>query len=310
MDQFELIRRADEEVAGGGRVQPALEYLKAHVRKIHWTEAEAKFRLTEELLKKQLGLYYAAVDLIEEYRYDFCGIKGQRELTEHYATADVAEAFLNDPYGPDGAAKPSVVCATEADCDAALTMQIFKHLAETPVLFADVRHLHEDLDFWDLCNSGEHATYFAARSFQPEVNLARTEFRPQGFYFPAGGASVYHLAAPGPFTLGRLTRRDGRYQMTALSAELVDLGERGEEVAALTQDNWPHACSTATGTILWSTSTAITSTACTGTISPSWRWCAGLWGLIFTSSATAILWSTSTVELSLRAGAGVLDSGD
>ncbi len=241
VDQFELIRRADEEVAGGGRVQPALEYLKAHVRKIHWTEAEAKFRLTEELLKKQLGLYYAAVDLIEEYRYDFCGIKGQRELTEHYATADVAEAFLNDPYGPDGAAKPSVVCATEADCDAALTMQIFKHLAETPVLFADVRHLHEDLDFWDLCNSGEHATYFAARSFQPEVNLARTEFRPQGFYFPAGGASVYHLAAPGPFTLGRLTRRDGRYQMTALSAELVDLGERGEEVAALTQDNWPHA---------------------------------------------------------------------
>ncbi len=241
VDQFEVVRRAEVELAQGRRVQPALEYLKAHVRKIHWTGPDATFRLTEDLLKKQLGLYYAPLDLIEEYRYDFCGIKGQRELTEHYATADVAEAFLNDPYGPDGSAKPSIVCSTEADCDDALTMQIFKHLTQTPVLFADVRHYHEDLDLWDLCNSGEHATYFAARSLEPEANLARTEFRPQGFYFPAGGAAVYHLAAAGPFTLARLTRSDGIYRMTALSAELVDLGERGEEVAALTQDNWPHA---------------------------------------------------------------------
>ena len=43
-------------------------------------------------------------------------------------------------------------------------MQIFKHLAGTPVLFADVRHYHADLGVWDLCNSGEHATYFAGRS--------------------------------------------------------------------------------------------------------------------------------------------------
>ena len=89
---------------------------------------------------------------------------------------------------PDGTPKPSIVCSTEADSDAALTMQIFKHLAGTPVLFADVRHYHADLGLWDLCNSGEHATYFAGRSADPAVNLARTEFRPQGFYFPAGGA--------------------------------------------------------------------------------------------------------------------------
>src|SRR5918993_1796172 len=58
--------------------------------------------------------------------------------------ADVAEAFLNDPYHPDGTAKPSIVCSTEADSDAALTMQILKHLSGTPVLFADVRHYHAD----------------------------------------------------------------------------------------------------------------------------------------------------------------------
>jgi L-fucose/D-arabinose isomerase len=241
VDQHELVRRAGVELEAGTRVGPALEYLKTAVGKIHWTPADAKFRLTEDLLRRQLGLYYAALDLIEEFKYDFCGIKGQRELTEHFATADVAEAFLNDPYGPDGAPKPSIVCSTEADSDAALTMQIFKHLAGTPVLFADVRHYHQDLGVWDLCNSGEHATYFAARSPDAATNLRLTEFRPQGFYFPAGGAAVYHIAAPGRVTLARLTRHDGQYVMTIVPAEFVDFGARNHEIAAISQDNWPHA---------------------------------------------------------------------
>ena len=98
VDQFELVRRADQELAGGSRVAPAFEYLKKTVGRIHWTAPDAAFRLTEDPLRRQLGLFYAALDLIEEFKYDFCGIKGQRELTEHVATADVAEAFLNDPY--------------------------------------------------------------------------------------------------------------------------------------------------------------------------------------------------------------------
>ena len=241
VDQFELVRRAEIELAKGKRVAPAMDYLEKTVSRIHWTHPDAKFRLTKDLLRRQVAMYYAAIDLIEEFKYDFCGIKGQRELTEHFATADVAEAFLNDPYGPDGAPKPSVVCSTEADSDAALTMQIFKHLSGTPVLFADVRHYHQDLGVWDLCNSGEHATYFAGRSIDPKVNLSRTEFRPQGFYFPAGGASVYHIAAPGRVTLARLTRHDGRYVMTVVPAEFVDFGARNHEIAAISQDNWPHA---------------------------------------------------------------------
>jgi L-fucose/D-arabinose isomerase len=241
VDQFELVRRATLELADGSRVEPALAYLKKTIGRIHWTAPDAAFRLTEELLRRQLALYYATLDLVEEFKYDFCGIKGQRELTEHFATADVAEAFLNDPYSPDGRPKPSIVCATEADSDAALTMQIFKHLADTPVLFADVRHYHADLGVWDLCNSGQHATYFAGRSLDPGVNLPRTEFRPQGFYFPAGGAAVYHIAAPGRVTLARLTRHDGRYVLTVVPAELVDFGPRNHEIAASSQDNWPHA---------------------------------------------------------------------
>ena len=240
VDQFELVRRAEPNGrAGSGSSRRSIT--EEERRQEPLDRSRCKFRLTEELCAGSSGMYYGALDLIEEFGDDFCGIKGQRELTEHFATADVAEAFLNDPYGPDGTPKPSIVCSTEADSDAALTMQIFKHLAGTPGLFADVRHYHADLSVWDLCNSGEHATYFAGRSTDPVKNLQRTEFRPQGFYFPAGGAAVYHIAAPGRVTLARLTRHDRQYVMTVVPAELVDFGSRNHEIAAISQDNWPHA---------------------------------------------------------------------
>jgi len=144
-------------------------------------------RLTPELLERQIRGYYAMRDLIDERSLDFTGIKGQPELTEHFATMDIIEAFLNDPYDWDGP-KKTQVCATESDMDGALTMQILKLLTGSPALFADVRHYHADRDVWDLCNSGQHATWFAARSADPAGNLARVHLYPRGLLFPVGGA--------------------------------------------------------------------------------------------------------------------------
>jgi L-fucose isomerase len=112
---------------------------------------------------------------------------------------DITEAFLNDPYDWEGPKQPHV-CATESDMDGALTMQLLKGLTGTPVLFADVRHYHADRDIWDLCNSGQHATWYAARSDDPAENLRSVNFYPEIFYFPAGGASVSFFAAPGQAT--------------------------------------------------------------------------------------------------------------
>ena len=78
---------------------------------------------------------------------DFIGIKAHGDLTDRYATMDIAEAFLNDPYDWDGPHEP-IVAATESDMDGALTMQIFKLLTGSPVLFADVRHYDKDNDVW------------------------------------------------------------------------------------------------------------------------------------------------------------------
>ncbi|MGH3301513.1 MAG: L-fucose/L-arabinose isomerase family protein [Streptosporangiaceae bacterium] len=235
IDQYELVRRSsavDPAVTKAARL-----WLEKTAAGVHYDGD----KLTPDLLERQIGVYYAARELIEEWRLDFCGIKGQPEMTNNWCTMDIAEAFLNDPYDWDGP-KPTMVCSTESDMDAALTMQILKGLARTPVLFADVRHYHADLDVWDLCNSGQHATWFAARSDDPAVNMARVHLYPEVLYFPAGGASVHHVAAAGEMTFARLTRHSGRYRMHILRGgfEQFDDTTTDRLVRASTFE-WPHA---------------------------------------------------------------------
>ncbi|MBF6332569.1 L-fucose/L-arabinose isomerase family protein [Nocardia transvalensis] len=235
IDQWEIVRRS--ELVDAGRVTLAREWLEKNAAGVHYDGKS----LTPDLLERQLRSYYAMRELIDDWHLDFSGIKGQPELTTHFATMDIAEAFLNDPYDWEGP-KPTHVTATESDMDAALTMQLLKGLSGTPVLFADVRHYHADRDVWDLCNSGQHATWFAARSDDPLENLARTHFYPEVFFFPAGGASVHHLAAPGSFTLARLTRLDGRYRMQVMRGEFETYdAATNEAMMRMSTFEWPHA---------------------------------------------------------------------
>jgi len=235
IDQSEIIRRAAE--APEDEVGRAFEWLSSKIGKIRYDGKQ----LTPEKLKLQIRSYIAVRQMIEEMNLDFVGFKAQPELTNHFVTMDVTEAFLNDPYDWNGPKEP-VVAATEADMDGALTMEILKHIASEPVLFADLRHYDAELGVFDLCNSGTHPTYFAGRSYDPDVNLPNVEFYPQGFYFPAGGASVRHFAAPGEVTLARLARRNGEYWLAILPAEFIELPkEAAEKKAGEVQIDWPHA---------------------------------------------------------------------
>ncbi|MBB1155065.1 MULTISPECIES: L-fucose/L-arabinose isomerase family protein [Amycolatopsis] len=233
IDQYELVRRAEgpSAEAVSGR-----KWLEEHAT-VHYDGD----RLTPELLERQLRLYLAVRDVAAERHLNFSGIKAQPELTEHFATADVAEALLNDPYDWNGP-KAVHVTATEADMDGALTMQLMHRITGTPVLFADVRHYHPDRDVWDLCNSGQHATWFAARSEDPAENLSKVHLYPEVFFFPAGGASVQHIAAPGRMTLARLSRLDGEYRLQLVLGEFENYDERTtEELVSRSTREWPHA---------------------------------------------------------------------
>lgn len=235
IDQYELVLRAEK--ADPAEAARGREWIERHAAGVHYDGA----KLTPELLERQLRSYLAIQDIIRERHLDFSGIKAQPELTENFATMDVTEALLNDPYDWRGP-KNTHVCATEADMDGALTMQLLKHIAETPVLFADVRHYHADLDIWDLCNSGQHATWFAARSDDPAENLAKVHFYPEVFFFPAGGASVQHIAAPGQMTLARLTREDGQYRLQMMLGDFENYDEAtNRKLVEQSTPEWPHA---------------------------------------------------------------------
>jgi L-fucose isomerase len=235
IDQLELVRRS--EGVDRARAVAGRQWLEHHAAAVHYDGD----RLTPELLERQIRAYCAMRELIDERKLDFCGIKAQPELTDTFATMDVAEALLNDPYDWDGPKAPTI-CSTEADMDAALTMQLLHRIAGTPVLFADVRHHHADRDVWDLCNSGQHATWFAARSDDPAENLRRVHLYPAEFYFPAGGASVHHLAAPGEMTFARLTRLDGAYRMQLLRGAFETFEDaENERLMRASTYVWPHA---------------------------------------------------------------------
>ncbi len=235
IDQYEIVRRSGE--APDDEVKRAFTWLTEKVGKIRYDGKQ----LTPEKLKLQIRSYIAVREMAKEKRLDFLGIKGQPELTDNFVTMDVTEAFLNDPYDWNGPKAP-IVTATEADMDGALTMEIMKHITGTPVMFADLRHYDAELGVFDLCNSGNHPTYFAGRSYDPDDNLPQVEFYPQGFYFPAGGASVRHIAAPGKVTLARLARRRGEYWLAIVPGEFIELPrDEAERKAQATQIEWPHA---------------------------------------------------------------------
>ncbi|HUZ85521.1 MAG TPA: L-fucose/L-arabinose isomerase family protein [Candidatus Baltobacterales bacterium] len=235
VEQYDLVRYGEQ--VAQEPVSAARAWLEKRVGRIAY-DGKA---LTPEKLELQIRSYYAARRIIDERDLDFVGFKAQGDLTDYHVTMDVAEAFLNDPYDWDGPHEP-IVAATEADMDGALTMQIFKHMSAQPVLFSDVRHYEREDDIWYLANSGMHPTFFAARSKDPEENLKSVTFFPEVWYYPAGGASVQHFAAAGEMTLARLFRKEGRYRLALVPAELVEFPESvAVAKAKTTTPEWPHA---------------------------------------------------------------------
>ena len=123
--------------------------------------------------------------------------------------------------------------ACEADGDGALTMQILNLVTGgSPTLFGDLSYLDEENATIYIPNCGAMCSWFAGRSPQADENMAKIDLRPS--FRPSGGATVYFKAAPGPVTLARLSRRNGKYVMTIFRGEAIEPspGAYGEFVKA------------------------------------------------------------------------------
>lgn len=236
IDQLWLVKAMDQVVEK--EVERGLRWLEKNCAAVKY---DGKM-LTPETLKTQIRLYLAMEMVNEEKGFDFCGLKGQRELTEHVCLGDIAEMLMNDPYDWRGRKEP-MVCSTEADSNAAVTMQLLKYISGgLPSLFMDVRLYHPDRDLWDWCNSGNHASWYAEQSFTAKDNLRHVTLWPAlEFYFKAGGASVEFDAAPGEMTFCRLGLWDEKPHMVIVRGKSIKLGKKlSQELAAQTNPTWPH----------------------------------------------------------------------
>ncbi len=212
-DQSALVRRAEAQPEQA--VEGLGQWLAARLGRVDYRAPG----FTEDQFARQIRSYLAARDLVREGRYDFLALKCQPELSDGYVLQCLNVALLNDPYDHEGV-KPSVPCACEADADGALTMRILNLLSGEPTALLDVRGFRREENLLVLANCGGMATYFAGRSADPAANLALVHLLPHVFG-RAGGGATQIIAAPGPLTLARLCRKEGRYWLAMLAGEAV-----------------------------------------------------------------------------------------
>lgn len=230
IDQLEILRRA--RMVPPEQTEKALQWLEARVGAIEYDDK----KLTRKSLGLQANCYIALKALIAERGLSFVGVKCHYDLSEYHVTQCLSAALCNDPYDWDGAKEP-IVFACEADSDAALTMQILKLVSGLPVVFMDFRHFMQEENVFAFCNCGACATWYAARSADPEENLRRVRLCPVIPKYGGDGCHVQFMAEAGTMTFARLTHRMDRYVLQAFEGTFKKL-----PVARMreTCEAWPH----------------------------------------------------------------------
>lgn len=231
VDQSEILRLAD--LVSADEVSTAKMWLAENVREIIFDDE----LLTPEKWDFQLRCYIALKEIVDQYQFDFAGIKCHYDMSEFYSVQCISAAFLNDPYDWNGP-KESVPLACEADSDGALTMQILKLISGRPPSLLDLRFFDKKKQVYVMPNCGSAPTWFAARSDDPAENLAQVRLVPSISKYAGGGAHVQFVFKEGDMTLARLTRSPEGYQMVIARAETVEFPPTEVEGA---NNRWPHA---------------------------------------------------------------------
>ncbi|MFB3825940.1 MAG: L-fucose/L-arabinose isomerase family protein [Bryobacteraceae bacterium] len=229
IDQLEIVRRAaavDEE-----EVERAYAWLTGNLGKVS-TEGKA----APEHVKQQIRHYIATRGLIEDFGLDFVSVKCHYDLSEYFVTNCLSAMALNDPYDWNGPKRPTMM-ACEADGDGALTMQVLKLISGYPSLLFDMRSYDQANELFVCCNCGAQPSWYAARSEDPNENLAKVFLEPVIPKYGGGGGHFAYVCREGPVTVARLTRVNGRYRMFLAAGEFVNMPrEKMRETCAA----WPH----------------------------------------------------------------------
>ncbi|MDW7678840.1 MAG: fucose isomerase, partial [Bacillota bacterium] len=229
VDQLDIVNVA--EALDSVIVDKHVEWLKNKLKDVCFTN-----HFTPRNLERQVRSYLATMQLVQQYGFDFVGVKCQTELSDGYVSQCVAHMLMNSHMDMNGE-KEIIVHACESDADGALTMQILKLLSGgKPTALLDVRWYDSARNTMILANCGAASSSFNATSEDP-TGLSGISMVQHAFGKGGGGALPFQIS-PQEVTLARLCRKDGAYWMAIVVGSVTD----GRDYQALpTTPEFPKA---------------------------------------------------------------------
>ncbi len=232
------------------RAEAAMNFLIEKGMNLKLGDDPVKY-LTKDMVIFQMKVYFALLDLKEQFGLDFIGVQDQLDWIEHYPATDLTLGILNNKLRPEPDGK-TVVAATEADDGAAITMQILKIVSGgEPVGFNDLRYWDSVQGLYWFVNSGALAPFFAhGRHDSLEGSWSE---RQTALYFKQGGGTCSVVVRiPGVVTWARISYRNHQmYLCAGRGVTDIPTEEQWKERSVQCSPDWPHWYLKLCGPIEW-----------------------------------------------------------
>ena len=210
-DGIRLVKKA--EAIDTARAEKAVDFLLENGMELKLGDNPAE-SLTREMVVFQMKVYFAWLELKEEFGINFCGAQDQLDWIQHYPATDLTLGILNNKLRPEGDGT-TIVAATEGDDGAAITMQVLKLLTGgEPSGFNDLRYWEEDTGIYYFVNSGALAPYFAHGS-NDSLKGSWSERQTPMYFKEGGGTCSVVCKKEGVITWARFGYRDGQLYLCA-----------------------------------------------------------------------------------------------
>ncbi len=207
--------------------------------------------LTKDMVLFQMKVYFALLELKDQFGLDFIGVQDQLDWVEHYPATDLVLGILNNKLRPESDGE-TLVAATEVDDGAAVTMQVLKLLSGgEPIGFNDLRYWKAGEGLYWFVNSGALAPYFAEGSHE-SLEGSWSERQTYMYFVSGGGTCSVVVRVPGVVTWARFSYRNHQlYLCAGRGVTNVPTEEQWKERSANCNPEWPHWYLNLCGEIEW-----------------------------------------------------------
>jgi len=224
LEQWTLIRRAEE--VPESEWKPVVDRVRDEYKVVD---------ASDEALARSAKLYVAGNAIFEERGWTFAGIQCQLEMIDNYLAPCLPVALWNEE---------GFTVSCETDVNNALGMLVCREITGRPPMFADLFYLDPERRVLHCLNCGTGAPSLGGGPEKVEVHdqtpLQGTRDEATGRSLCKGGACSQFILQPGPVTIVRFGRIDGRYVIHLARGEAIPHEFDPEEVSGLTRI-WPFA---------------------------------------------------------------------